>query len=276
MSRAPLDWDAATYNRNRVADPQEQWAREIIARLDPRDGGVVLDAGCGSGRVTKLLLERLPAGRVVAVDASPRMVELARETLAQDCEAGRVEVQRQDLLELDLAEPVDAVFSCAVFHHIHDHDRLFAKLRAVLRDGGRLVAQCGGAGNIDGFRTLAEFVAARAPYAEYLAGMHPPWNYASVADTEARLRVAGFDEIDCCTQLKPTTPADPRGFAETVLLNYHLGHMRASAPAERAEELTGAFVDDVLANAGDPLELQYVRLNIQARAGSAGCSAGEL
>jgi trans-aconitate 2-methyltransferase len=261
VSRRPLDWDASTYDR--VADPQEQWAREIIARMDLAGGEVVLDAGCGSGRVTRLLLERLPRGRVIAVDSSPAMVRRARATLG----AGqRVEVQCQDLLALRLDERVDAIFSCAVFHHILHHERLFAQLRNALRDGGHLVAQCGGEGNIAHFRELADAVAARPPYAEYLADMGSPWHYASPAATEDRLRAAGFDSISCWLQSKPTLPSDARGFAETVLLNYHVDRLRERAPGPIAAELADWFVADVLAAAGDPLELDYVRLNIEAAA----------
>ena len=43
-------------------------------------------------------------------------------------------------------EPVDAILSTATFHWIADHERLFARLHAALRPGGRFVAQCGGAG----------------------------------------------------------------------------------------------------------------------------------
>jgi trans-aconitate 2-methyltransferase len=261
VSRCPLDWDATTYDR--VADPQEQWAHEIIARMDLEGDEAVLDAGCGSGRVTHLLLERLPRGRVIAVDSSPTMVARARATLGS---ARRVEVQHQDLLALRLDERVDAVFSCAVFHHIHDHERLFARLRAVLRDGGRLVAQCGGEGNIARFREHADAVAARPPYAEYLADMGSPWHYASPTATEARLGAAGFESIGCWLQPKPTVPSDARGFAESVLLNYHLERLRERAPVAIAAELANWFVADVVAVAGDPLELLYVRLNIDATA----------
>jgi trans-aconitate 2-methyltransferase len=256
-----LDWDAATYDR--VADPQEAWAREILARLPLGGDELVLDAGCGSGRVTRLLLERLPRGRVIGVDSSPAMVARAREALGAD---PRVALSCQNLLELELEEPVGAIFSCAVFHHIHDHDRLFARLRAALRDDCSLVAQCGGEGNVAAFRTLADAVAARAPYAEYLAGMDGPWNYASAGATEARLRAAGFATARCWLEPKPTIPRDGRSFAETVLLNYHLERLRTAVPADDRDALTRAFVDDVMAVAGEPLELQYVRLNIEARA----------
>ena len=256
-----LDWDAAKYHR--VAAPQEAWAREILDRLPLSGDETVLDAGCGSGRVTRLLLERLPHGRVVGVDASPAMVELAQATLGGD---ERVALSCQDLLELHLGEPVDAVFSCAVFHHIGDHERLFARVRAALREGGRVVAQCGGEGNIARFRADADSVAGRAPYAEHLADFASPWHYPSPAETEARLAGAGFEAVRCWLEPKPTTPADARAFAETVLLNYHIKALRASVPEGEADALASAFVDDVLAVAGHPLELQYVRLNIEARA----------
>src|SRR5512133_4117223 len=113
-----VDWDAATYDR--VADPQEEWGREVLARLELAGDETVLDAGCGSGRVTKLLLERLPHGHVVAVDSAPSMVEHARRALGD-----RATVLRASLTELTLNEPVDAAFSNAVFHWIADHDRLF-------------------------------------------------------------------------------------------------------------------------------------------------------
>jgi len=132
-------WDAATYDR--VADPQEAWAREVLDRSQITREDTVLDAGCGSGRVTRLVLER--AGRVVAVDADPDMVAKARAALPPE-----VEVRRQDLLDLTVDEPVDVVFSNAVFHWIADHERLFARVHAALKPGGRLVAQCGGHGNI--------------------------------------------------------------------------------------------------------------------------------
>jgi trans-aconitate 2-methyltransferase len=135
------DWDASTYER--VSGPQVEWAARVLHRLPLRGDETVLDAGCGSGRVTQMLLERLPRGHVVAVDAAPSMVEAARAALGD-----RATVLLSDLTELEVDEPVDAAFSNAVFHWIPDHARLFARIHAALRPGGRLIAQCGGAGNI--------------------------------------------------------------------------------------------------------------------------------
>ncbi len=225
-----MSWDADTYDR--VADPQEAWAKEILARAGFTPGQTVLDAGCGSGRVTKLLLEQ--GLDVVAVDADPAMVAKAREALPP-----QVRVEQQDLLDLELDEPVDAIFSCAVFHWIDDHERLFARLRGALRPGGRMVAQCGGHGNVA--KVLAAIDRREATHF-----------FAKPEDTERRLRDAGFTAARAWLEPKPTTVADPETYVSAVCLH---GDPRA---AELAPKVVAAL--------GDPPVIDYVRLNIDATA----------
>lgn len=245
------DWDAATYDR--VSDPQLGWAREQLERLKLTGDEVVLDAGCGSGRATKLLADLVPRGRVYAVDVAPSMAAHAREALGD-----RATVLCQDLVELTLPEPVDAIFSNATFHWIHDHDDLFAALHRTLKPGGQLVAQCGGRGNIDAFRTVADTVASEEPFAPYFVGWRGPWNYATDSETASRLRHAGFSDVSCWLEPKSVTPEYPRSFIQTVCLIRHLDPL--------PQGLRGPFVDRVLERAGDPLVLEYVRLNMTARA----------
>src|SRR5262245_21843164 len=138
------EWDAATYDR--ISDPMFGWGRTVLERL-PLDGDErVLDAGCGSGRVTRLLLDRLPRGSVVALDLSAQMLEEARRNLHDYTRVSFVRADRAEPLPVD--GTVDAVFSNATFHWVNDHDALFENLAAVMRPGARLVAQCGGEGNI--------------------------------------------------------------------------------------------------------------------------------
>jgi trans-aconitate 2-methyltransferase len=244
------DWDAGTYHR--VSTPQLEWAREVIERL-PLDGDeTVLDAGCGSGRVTQLLLERVPNGRVIGVDASQSMVEKAREALGPD-----VELFVSDLTQVDLPEQVDAVFSNAVFHWITDHDALFQRMYAVLKPGGRLVAQCGGAGNVERFHAVLHEVSAEEPFAEYLGGWQGPWHFADPASTALRLETAGFEDVSCWLHPWPVVPDEPAAFIETVCLGHHLERL--------PEELRPAFVQRMVERCGDPLTLDYMRLNIDAR-----------
>jgi trans-aconitate 2-methyltransferase len=249
------DWDAATYQR--VSVPHEEWARSVLDRLDLSGDERVLDAGCGSGRVTSMLIERLPAGSVVAVDGSPSMVEEVRTVLRP-----RDEALVCDLTELELDEPVDVVFSSAVFHWVLDHDALFRSLRRVLRPGGRLAAQNGGAGNIARLKASSAEVAARQPYAAHFEGFGEPWNYAAPEETEERLRAAGFSEARAWLQPWDVTPPEPAEFLRTVCLGPHMDRL--------PEELRAPFIADILALEDDPLVLDYVRLNIAARAPTTG------
>ena len=242
------DWDAATYER--VSGPQLEWSREVIDRLDLRGDETVLDAGCGSGGVTLQLLERLPRGYVIAVDAAPSMVEHARRALGD-----RATVIHSDLQELVLDTPVDAVFSNAVFHWVPDHDRLFRRMHDALRPGGRMSVQCGGKGNIEGFHGIAAEIGAHDPFAEHLADWEGPWNFAGAEETRDRLERAGFTEIETWLHPWPVVPDEPRAFIRTVCLGPHLARL--------PEDLRDDYVDAVAARMGPSID--YVRLNIVAR-----------
>ncbi len=242
-------WDGASYDR--ISGPMEALGREVLGRLDLEGDEVVLDAGCGSGRITQALIEQLPRGRVIAVDESPSMVDAARERLGQGAD-----VRVMDLLELELQEPVDAILSTATFHWIADHDHLFGRLHTALRPGGRLVAQCGGEGNIDILRGKVATLLTREPYVPYFIDWRPPWNYAAPSKTRERLLSAGFASAECWLAPAPREPEHPREFLSTIVLGPHVQAL--------PEELRGRFMDDALHILGEPVVVDYIRLNIDA------------
>ena len=244
------DWDASTYDR--ISAPQQRWAAEQLDRLELSGAEVVCDAGCGSGRVTLELLQRLPHGTVYAVDVAPSMVAYTTRALGD-----RVTALCQDLAELTLPEDVDVIFSNATFHWVPDHAALFAALHRNLKVGGRLVAQCGGAGNIESVRVAAEAAMARAPFAPYFAAWPRPWTYATAQETAERLRHAGFEEIDTWLEARPTPMDNGREFVSSVCLIRHLDPLPA--------ELREPFLDAVMEQLPQPLVLDYVRLNMSAR-----------
>ena len=249
----PVDWDAQTYHR--VANNQEEWGLEVLDRLELAGDETVLDAGCGSGRVTRLLLERLPRGRVIGVDAAPSMIAEARSNLEEF--GDRIELRTGSLTDLDLNEAVDAIFSNATFHWISNHDGLFARLAAALRPGGALEAQCGGEGNVSEWKRAVEAVAGDERFAPYFRGMTQPWNFASVGDTEVHLERAGLALGRVWLERRTVEPPEPRDYVRSVGLTHHLARL----PGEVHEE----FIDAVLGSMLRPLRLEYVRLNISAR-----------
>jgi trans-aconitate 2-methyltransferase len=242
-------WDARTYDR--TSGPQQSWASEVLGRLAGiAPDATVLDVGCGTGRVTEALFALVPRGRVLALDASEEMVTLARRRLGD-----RARVWCQDVLDLDLDRPVDAIVSTATLHWVTDHERLWARLARALRPGGALEVQCGGKGNIAGVREVIEAVARDA--APQLAGWSP-WEFAGPEETERRLREAGFTAIRCWLQQRPTHPEDLDAFVRTSILAAHLARL----PPERRERFASAVVAKVR------LPLDYVRLNVSAVRGA--------
>jgi trans-aconitate 2-methyltransferase len=240
----PRDWDAAAYDR--LAAPMTRWGRAVVDRLDLRGDERVLDAGCGTGKVTAMLRDRLPDGEIVALDASASMVALARQRLGHD----RITYVLADLQEsLPVGPPVDGVLSTATFHWIPDHDRLLRNLAAVMRPGAQLVAQCGGKGNL---------ATVEGALRDMGGGFQGRKHYAGPEDIRARLAAAGFTDIEASLQEEPTPleDADLEPYLATIILGDHVQGM--------GEEERRRFVHEVAIRlpAGT---IDYVRLNITAR-----------
>ena len=251
------EWNAAAYEG--LSSPQTRWGAEFLGRLELAGDEDAIDAGCGTGKVTGLLLERLPRGTVLAVDGSRAMVEAAAGRFAGE---PRVRVEHQDLLELEVEEPVDLVFSTATFHWIMDHERLFGRLADVLKPGGRLAAQCGGEGNISRATRATREVMRRERFRTDFEDWDDDKNYAGAEETMRRLEDAGFEGVETWLHEEPTrfgSVEELARFLATVVLGGHLQRL----PEGEREAFAGAVAEEISAEDGDPL-LDYVRLNMTA------------
>jgi trans-aconitate 2-methyltransferase len=256
------EWKSADYHR--LSDPQYGWGLKVLKKLQAcnlRGDEHILDAGCGSGRVTAELLKAFPNVRVTAIDASENMVKEAGNTLAAFSE--RVDLKRLDLLHLAEVEVFDVIFSTAVFHWIKDHEWLFDNLFRALQPGGLLLAQCGGGPNLKRLRERADRVRSQPQFAMSFAGWESVWEYPYPEVERQRLQQAGFTEIDTALEEAPTTlPDEPtfREFCTTIVLKPYVQLLPA--------ELRDPFLDPVIREAAQddpPFTLDYWRLNIRAR-----------
>jgi len=254
------EWNSESYHR--VSNIQFNWGTRLVERLALRGDELILDAGCGSGRVTAVLARRLPRGRVIGLDLSENMLRTGQQTYSDEGvrNAGTV---CATLTAVPLRPRFDGIFSNAAFHWVLDPYRLFRELFSVLKPGGWLQAQCGGGPNLA--RMLAETakLMSRPEYAPFFVDWRESWLFADPDITRVRLQAAGFVEIH--TSLEAATcrlasPQEFRQFTSTVVLKNHLA--RITDPMLREQ-----FLDESTRIGEEKLnlELDYWRLNINAR-----------
>jgi trans-aconitate 2-methyltransferase len=251
------EWNSSEYHR--LSQPQVSWGKRVLSRLKLRGDECVLDAGCGTGRLTAELIEALPRGCVVGVDLSQNMLHSARTHLASL--GARPLLVAADFLHLPFEHVFDGIVSTAAFHWVLNHDALFTALSRTLRSGGWLHAQCGGAGNIERLRSRVKRLAQTTPYAPYLAHFPEPWFYADADGAAAILRSAGFVNVETSLEPAPTlmeSAEQYRDFVRSIILRAHLEQLPS-------ENLRSQLLDELteLAAADDPaFSLDYWRLNL--------------
>jgi trans-aconitate 2-methyltransferase len=245
----PREWDAATYDS--LPLPHQRWGRNVLVRLPLEGYERVLDVGAGTGRDTAALLERLPRGHVVAVDGSTAMLAQLRDRLA-GVGPDRLTTLHADLTAaLTLEEPVDAVFSVATLHWVPDHGSLFRSLAGVLRPGGLLRAEWGGAGNVANVEgVLVELGLPRIGEA---------CNFATAEQTAERLAAAGFTDIDVVCVPDPARMESAVQF-ETFLTSVVLSAVLDSIPAAQRQQV----VRQVAGRLPEP-QVDFLRLQASAR-----------
>jgi trans-aconitate 2-methyltransferase len=254
------DWNAVAYDD--LSDPMFEWGSAVLGTLELRGDERVLDAGCGSGRLTEVLLRRLPSGSVVALDSSPKMLEQARQRLGKY--GARVEFVHASLQEFELPTAVDGIFSNAVFHWVPDHAMMFRSLHRALKPGGWLVSQFGGIGNLAKTLRRAEDVARSAKFRADLKEFETGPHFEDVASTRERMALAGFNVHEA--KLHTVVPRFERkeryeAFLETVILHRPMASLSESL---RREFLEGVSRKTLLEEGAYTLD--YVRLTVRASA----------
>ncbi|HSI96742.1 MAG TPA: class I SAM-dependent methyltransferase [Gaiellaceae bacterium] len=187
-------------------------AFEAVAEAAPKR---VLEVGCGWGAFSARVQHEL-GSEVIALDLSPRMVELARER-GVDARMGDVQ---------DLPFP-DGSFDCAVanwmLYHVPDIDRGLEELARVLRSGGRLVAATNGRRHLEELWLLV----GRDKSAE---SRH---FFSEDGEEILERHFAHVSHVDVESRMTFETTAAVRGYVESSIAHKHL----AEGVPELAEPL---------------------------------------
>ena len=261
---AGTDWDARDYAAHSAA--QQEWARELIAKLHLRGDEAVLDVGCGDGRPTAQIAERLPKGSVLGIDRSASMIALANEQFPA-ADHPTLSFRQMDATSLELPRAFDVAFSTAALHWMDDHEAILRGVQRSLRAGGRLLFQMGGRGNIREALAVVDEVIARPRWRGFFSGFAPPYHFYSPEDYEAWLPRAGFRVARAELIPKDMRHVGPAAFVGWLRTTWFPYTDRLPV------ELRDAFLDDVAAayvaacppDAEGVTHVNMVRLEVEAR-----------
>jgi trans-aconitate 2-methyltransferase len=178
-------WDPQQYERF-----QEERGRpflDLMAMVEPQPGMRVVDLGCGTGRMTRLLEQHLKPREILGLDISPAMLAESASYAS-----GALRFEQGDIATFTADHSYDLVFSNAALHWLPDHPALFARLTTALAPGGQFAVQMPAMYQHPSHVSAAE-VAASPEFASALGGYVNREYVLSVAEYEDVLARLGYD-----------------------------------------------------------------------------------
>jgi trans-aconitate methyltransferase len=179
QTMAQNNWNPSLYQQKHsfVFD----FGKDVLGLLEPLSGERILDVGCGTGQLTRVIADS--GAKVVGFDASPSMIESARNNYPN------LEFLVADAAAFSFDEPFDAVFSNAALHWVTRADEAARCIAAALKNGGRFVAEFGGRGNVESVakaiqQTIKEM---------FNLEVHHPWFFPSIGEYATLLEKYGLN-----------------------------------------------------------------------------------
>ena len=183
------NWDALDYAKS--SNVQQQWARELIGKLQLKGDESLLDIGCGDGKVTAEIAACLPSGSVLGVDSSTEMIALAQSQYPADA-FPNLHFQQQDARNLPFRDEFTVVFSNATLHWVLDHAPVLRGISASLKRGGRALLQMGGRGNAADVVAVIDKLIQALEWRDYFKGFSFPYGFHGPEEYREWLREAGL------------------------------------------------------------------------------------
>ena len=281
-------WDAYTYDQVSYL-VQYRWGQQVLEWRKWRGNEIVMDAGCGSGLLTKQLAKKVPRGKVYAVDIDSNMIKQARNNLQL---LDNVEIVQSSFTDIKLSRKLDVIFSNSALHWIQDHRKAFQNFWEMLKpmnrnyDGtlcgnsnnagssaGQLLIQCGGHGNLQQIIMMLERITHFDQFKAYFTDWKQPWYFANPDDTNKLLKEVGYvnatvhSNIDCV--ILPNRRIYSK-FVKTVVMKSYLERLSQDND-EDGDKLKTLFLElflDEVEKCSDKSKtrwfLDFVRLNIVA------------
>jgi trans-aconitate methyltransferase len=257
-------WNPKDYAKH--SRGQESWARELLTLVDLQSDDVVLDIGCGDGRITIEIAKSVPRGRVVGVDLSQDMVAHAA---AQHCGSAidNLRFARADAAALAFEPEFTVVFSSAALHWVQDQRAAVRGIAHALRPGGRFIAQFGGYGNVSDVIAAFEHVARGVRWRNVGTPGELPYRFHKPESYESWLDEVGLEALECRLIPKDMVHEDVTAFIGWLRTAWH--PYTSGVPLELRDTFLAETAQHYLA--GHPTDhdgrvhVATVRLQVRAR-----------
>jgi trans-aconitate 2-methyltransferase len=283
-------WDAHAYDQ--ISYPvQYRWGQQVIEWRRWNGNEVVMDAGCGTGLLTRELAKKVPRGKVYAVDIDSNMIQQAMTNLQF---FDNVEIVQSSFTDVKLARKVDVIFSNSAFHWVQDHGKAFQSFWEILKpskihkgddsnyasqtdSSGQLLIQCGAYGNLQDIITVLERIAYSHQFYAYFTDWEQPWHFAKPDETDKLLEEAGYVNRNVHSTKDHAVFPNRNVYAKfikTVIMKSYLEQLSLSSNDNNTndnEKLKALFFDMFLNEIkkysnrlGEQWRLDFIRLNIIA------------
>lgn len=244
----PDAWRPDQYHR--FARQRRRAFFDLLRGVGRRSGMRVVDLGCGTGELTRILARVLPGSEVIGVDSSPRMLENARRL-----EGPRLHFRQGNIEDVSDLSAYELVFSNAALHWVPDHEAFFPRLAGALGPGAQLAVQVPDNHDHPSHR-LARDVAASAPFAAALGGFVQPIEVLRLERYATILHDGGLDGVECVTRIYGHRLESTREVAEWTRGSTLVPYL-ARLPAELREAFVTRYTERLLAELGESSPFYY-------------------
>ena len=240
---------------------QLEWGRKLLERRRWIGNEIVMDAGAGSGNLTKILAGKVPQGQVYAVDADSNMIKQAKSNLS-GCRNVQVIHSRMD--KVNLPTKFDIIFSNSALHWVLDQEDVYSHFWQLLKSRGELLIECGARGNVERPLSVIFKIMQSDQFKEHFINWKQPWYFPKPDETKKLLQEARFKDIKVNLSKRTTAFSDRQSFAnfvKTVIMKPFLSYL---PNAKRKDQFLGVFLAE-FEESGAGWLLDFMRLGIFAR-----------
>ena len=251
--------DAETYNNN----SKLQWniAIDTINSITWEGTEQVIDIGCGDGKITAFLAQKLSRGSIIGIDISQKMIDFALSNYP-DKDLPNLSFQKLDALEIIFENRFDRVVSFSALHWVMDQEKVLQTIHKALKKGGMACIQIYAKGCMN-ITVIADSLIRTKKWASYFPSYIKQRVFFTNQEYEAIFKNAGFENISVIEKFYDTPFANKQDLFNFIkpLLNF-ISHLSIELQQEFIQEVVENIIS--IADISDDGVIHYQISSLQA------------